>query len=407
MVEINTPLEIEVDSTMPANIEKLVSMIIEIRNSSKGQYYDNVKVSAEKEGWNEEKLNSIIEEAIASNRIRQVHTNQKVGFRILKNQSGVTITDDSVDIALQTDSEIVEIAENNENCGNDLSCFNVKEYVQSEFRNFNEQNIVEISKLKGEFGNFKKDVENKLLDIQSHIISQAELNQPNFQQPNFQQLYLESQERNIKRLERIVELQNNIILASIQKPTLPPHQPAATNIIHTNQPSHASNAPIVTPATTTYETPLINDSIATTTAPVIPRATETTPSAEHALSSTATPFVPRSTDHANKLRIAMIGDSMLGGLQAKHHLLKPSGGLISNHFLDVVSHGGKTTEDMVDYVKPVLRRAPNKLIVMTGTNDFRTGIDTLSHAKKLIDSVKATSSTTKLALPEICMRRNK
>ena len=77
MVEINTPLEIEVDSTMPANIEKLVSMIIEIRNSSKGQYYDNVKASAENEGWNEDKLNSIIEEAIAANRIRQVHTNQK------------------------------------------------------------------------------------------------------------------------------------------------------------------------------------------------------------------------------------------------------------------------------------------------------------------------------------------
>jgi hypothetical protein len=261
---------------------------------------------------------------------------------------------------------------------------------------------------------FMRDVEKKLLDFQSHMISQEEVGRTNFQQPNFQKLYLESQDQNIKRLERIVDQQNNIILASIQKPALP--LPSATNIIHTTQPSHASNPPIVT---TTTARPSFSEASASTAAPASPETINVADPINHnALSATATPFVlprptatpvvpPRPSEHANKLRISMVGDSMLGGLQARHHQLKPTGGLISNHHLDVVSHGGKTTEDMVDYVKPVLRRAPNKLIVMTGTNDIRAGVDTLSHAKNLIDTVKATSPTTQLALTEICIRRDK
>jgi lysophospholipase L1-like esterase len=62
---------------------------------------------------------------------------------------------------------------------------------------------------------------------------------------------------------------------------------------------------------------------------------------------------------------------------------------------------------MVDYIRPALRHKPDKIIVMSGTNDFRYNIDTLHHAKEIIKLVKDTAPNVKLALAEICMRKDK
>ena len=61
---------------------------------------------------------------------------------------------------------------------------------------------------------------------------------------------------------------------------------------------------------------------------------------------------------------------------------------------------------MIDLIKPVLRHNPDKIIVMSGTNDFQCGIDTISHAKQLIRNVREAAPNVKLALTGICMRRD-
>ena len=97
---------------------------------------------------------------------------------------------------------------------------------------------------------------------------------------------------------------------------------------------------------------------------------------------------------------------MLGGLLAEHKRLKFNGGISPGYYIDIGAYGGKTTEDMVDLVKPALRRNPSKLIIMSGTNDFEHQVDTVQHARILIRTVRDLSPSTKLALTEICDRRD-
>ena len=104
----------------------------------------------------------------------------------------------------------------------------------------------------------------------------------------------------------------------------------------------------------------------------------------------------------------MVGDSMLGGLQAINKRLRANGGagISPGNVVDIGNYGGKTTEDMIDLVKPALRRNPAKLIVMSGTNDFDQHVDTIHHAKVLIRTIREIAPSTQLALTEICDRRD-
>ena len=38
--------------------------------------------------------------------------------------------------------------------------------------------------------------------------------------------------------------------------------------------------------------------------------------------------------------------------------------------VEVITHPGSTTEDILDYIKPVVRKKPDTLIFHTGTNDL-------------------------------------
>ena len=41
-----------------------------------------------------------------------------------------------------------------------------------------------------------------------------------------------------------------------------------------------------------------------------------------------------------------------------------------NHNVKVRNHPGATTEDIIDHIKPILRKKPDLLIVHSGTNDL-------------------------------------
>ena len=48
----------------------------------------------------------------------------------------------------------------------------------------------------------------------------------------------------------------------------------------------------------------------------------------------------------------------------------------------VITHAGSTTEDMLDYIKPIARRKPDTLIIHTGTNDLTNGVNTMKKLRK-------------------------
>ena len=45
-----------------------------------------------------------------------------------------------------------------------------------------------------------------------------------------------------------------------------------------------------------------------------------------------------------------------------------------NNNVKVVTHPRSTTEDMLDYIKPIARRKPDSLIIHIGTNDVTNGV---------------------------------
>ena len=54
----------------------------------------------------------------------------------------------------------------------------------------------------------------------------------------------------------------------------------------------------------------------------------------------------------------------------------------------VLTHPRSTTADMVDYIKPVIRRKPDSLVINTGTNDLTNDVNTLKYVRKLVEVIR-------------------
>ena len=81
-----------------------------------------------------------------------------------------------------------------------------------------------------------------------------------------------------------------------------------------------------------------------------------------------------------KKNVFIVGDSLVNGINER--------GLAKQHEEVVIkAHGGATTRDMVDYIKPVLRKKPDVVILHTGTNDLTKGVDTISQLEEISDLV--------------------
>ena len=53
-----------------------------------------------------------------------------------------------------------------------------------------------------------------------------------------------------------------------------------------------------------------------------------------------------------------------------------------------MKHTGFTTDDTVDYVRPVTRKKPDVIIMHVGTNDMTKGINTMSKVRKIVCAIQ-------------------
>ena len=61
-----------------------------------------------------------------------------------------------------------------------------------------------------------------------------------------------------------------------------------------------------------------------------------------------------------------------------------------NNAVNVMKHPGSTTDDLVDYIRPVTRKKPDVIIRHVGTNDSTQGVNTMSKVIQEIDSPRNT-----------------
>ena len=75
----------------------------------------------------------------------------------------------------------------------------------------------------------------------------------------------------------------------------------------------------------------------------------------------------------------------------------------------VITHPGSRTEDMLDYIKPVVRKKPDTIIFHTGTNDLTNGVNTMKKIRKLVKVVREIdeSEEIKIGFSSVIYRQDK
>ena len=83
-------------------------------------------------------------------------------------------------------------------------------------------------------------------------------------------------------------------------------------------------------------------------------------------------------------------------------------GLMNRHRKVYVKvNPGANTQDIVDHLKPAIRRKPDTLMVHSGTNDITSGIDTQEYMDQAVNLVKTESPQTEIVISLPIMRTDR
>ena len=97
------------------------------------------------------------------------------------------------------------------------------------------------------------------------------------------------------------------------------------------------------------------------------------------------------SNNNTRKKITVTGDSMV-------KLLRSDEMSSVNNAVNVMKHPGSTTDDMVDYVRPVTRKKPDVIIMHVGTNDLTKGVNTMSKVRKIVSAIQEVDSTRNIQL---------
>ena len=92
---------------------------------------------------------------------------------------------------------------------------------------------------------------------------------------------------------------------------------------------------------------------------------------------------PQEKENRNKksgTHICIIGDSMV------KHIAGPR--ISKNDQVQVKTHPGATTDDIVDYIKPTIRQKPDVVVIHSGANDVTKDVNTMSRVWKVVAAFK-------------------
>ena len=100
-----------------------------------------------------------------------------------------------------------------------------------------------------------------------------------------------------------------------------------------------------------------------------------------------------------KPKCVVIGDSIIKGLNEREIRT-------NNHEIKIKSHPGASSEDLLDYIKPELRKSPEKVIIHVGTNDLKKNIKTIDNIKQIIDYAGSKSPNTAISVSLMTIRND-
>ena len=113
------------------------------------------------------------------------------------------------------------------------------------------------------------------------------------------------------------------------------------------------------------------------------------------------PETQRKAGIWNKNTVLVVGDSMIDNVDERQ--------LGKRYQTKVRSFSGATTTDLEDYLKPLLRKKPDKIILVVGTNDIqhRPVADILKNIKRLMEQITESLPDCHIVISEIIKRKMK
>ena len=70
----------------------------------------------------------------------------------------------------------------------------------------------------------------------------------------------------------------------------------------------------------------------------------------------------------------------------------------NNNFVNVRFHPGSTTEDIVDFIKPVIRKKSDPVIIHAGTNDLTNDTNTMKQVCKIAKTIQEMEDSDKIGI---------
>ena len=106
----------------------------------------------------------------------------------------------------------------------------------------------------------------------------------------------------------------------------------------------------------------------------------------------------KNAEQRESKRVEIVGDSILNGIE-ENGLKK-----IPQTLIKVRKHPGATSIDILDHIRPVIRRKPNHIIIHAGTNDITKGINYLKNVKIIAREIQEESPSTKVSFSSLMVR---
>ena len=79
-----------------------------------------------------------------------------------------------------------------------------------------------------------------------------------------------------------------------------------------------------------------------------------------------------------KTRVKIVGDSMLNSIEEKRM------NKINHFHIKVCKYPGESSIDIINHLKPSLRKTPDEIIIHAETNDITNNVNYLSNVKKIV-----------------------